>query len=249
MSFVCTGRDGRSAGYFLGINDVVLEHVPEAGAQVTKTHPFVPTKEAVYRGVPLSAWRKMLAGTSRADVLRSIGAFREDAAPAVIEVVEMLKDPDAGVRSAAAWALSQMGPAGVKGVPALAKSLSDPDPSVRSLSAVALRSIGLKAVDAVPALIQALADPEPTVRAPAADALGHIGPAANSAIDALSARLMVQGEVVYVLRSDATALGEMGPAAASALPALREVLKQSRVTATAQEAILRITGQPVPTWF
>jgi hypothetical protein len=33
------------------------------------------------------------------------------------------------------------------------------------------------------------------------------------------------------------------------LPALREVRKQSRVAATAQEAILRITGQPVPTWF
>ena len=30
LSFICTGRDGRSAGYFLGINDVVLERIPEA---------------------------------------------------------------------------------------------------------------------------------------------------------------------------------------------------------------------------
>jgi hypothetical protein len=55
--------------------------------------------------------------------------------------------------------------------------------------------------------------------------------------------------VVYVLRSDATALGNIGPDAASALPALREVLKLTRVTATAEEAILKINKQPVPTWY
>ena len=134
-------------------------------------------------------------------------------------------------------------------MPDLAKSLADPDPLVRSLSAVALRSIGVKASEAAPALIQALSDAEPTVRAPAADAIGAMGPAARSAIRALSERLLVPGEVVYVLRSDATALGNIGPEAASALPALREVLKLSRVTAAAEEAILKINKQPVSTWF
>ena len=83
----------------------------------------------------------------------------------------------------------------------------------------------------------------------AADALGHIGPAAKSAVAALGARLRVEGEVIYVLRSDATALGDIGPDAASALPALREVLKITRVTAAAEEAILKINRQPVPTWY
>ena len=109
--------------------------------------------------------------------------------------------------------------------------------------------MGPKAVDAVPALILALSDVEPTVRAPAADAIGRIGPAAKSAVRALSERLLVSGEVIYVLRSDATALGEIGPDAASALPALRELLKITRVTATAEEAILRITKKPVPVWY
>jgi HEAT repeat protein len=104
-------------------------------------------------------------------------------------------------------------------------------------------------VEAVPALIQALSDSESTVRAPAADALGTIGPAAKQAVRALSERLLVSGEVIYVLRSDASALGNIGADAVSALPALREVLKITRVTATAEEAILKINRQPVPSWY
>jgi hypothetical protein len=256
LSFVCSGRDGRSAGYFLGINDVVLERVPETvpeniGASSQPTGARVGT-EAVYRGRPLTEYRKQLSGatgSSRAAILRSIGAFGEDAGVAASEVGQQLTDKDSDVRAAAAWALSQMGPAGAKAARELAKALADPDPLVRSLSAVALRSIGPKAAEAVPALIVALSDPEPTVRAPAADALGKMGPAAKSAVHALTERLRVDGEVVYVLRSDATALGNIGPDAASALPVLREVLKLTRVTATAEEAILKINKQPVPSWF
>jgi hypothetical protein len=251
LSFVCVGRDGRSAGYYLGINDVVLERVPEGASTGASPQPLGGrgSTEAQYRGRPLSEYRKQLSGSGRAAALRSIGAFREDAGAAATEAARMLTDSDSEVRIAAAWALSQMGPAGAKGVPALAKSLTDPDPLVRSLAAVALRSMGPKAVDAVPALIQALSDREPTVRSPAADALGRIGPAAKSAVRALGERLLVTGEVIYVLRSDATALGEIGPDAASALPALREVLKITRVTATAEEAILKINKQPVPGWY
>jgi hypothetical protein len=256
LSFICSGRDGRSAGFYLGINDLVLEHIPDTATASPETvqQPAgvrVGT-EAVYRGRPLSEYRKKLPGASersRAAILRSIGAFRKDAGAAASEVEQMLTDSAGDVRASAAWALSQMGPAGAKAVPRLAKSLTDPDPLVRSLSAVALRSMGPKAVEAVPALMQALSDAEPTVRSPAADALGRIGPAAKSAVQALAERLLVSGEVVYVLRSDATALGNIGPDAASALPALREVLKLTRVTATAEEAILKINKQPVPTWY
>jgi len=255
LSFVCSGRDGRSTGFFLGINDVILERIPKDAATISESVPQPAgaraITEPVYRGRALSEYRKKLAsvtGADRAGVLRSIGAFREDAAAAGPDVGQMLADPSAEVRAAAAWAFSQMGPAGAAGVPGLARSLSDPEPLVRSLSAVALRSIGPKAAGAVPALIHALSDVEPTVRAPAADALGHIGTAAKEAIGALSDSLRVPGEVVYVLRSDATALGDIGPDAAAALPALRELLKITRVAATAEEAILKITQQPVRTW-
>jgi HEAT repeat protein len=109
--------------------------------------------------------------------------------------------------------------------------------------------MGPDASAAIPALTQALLDPEPSVRAPAADALGHIGPAAKTAAGALGGKLLTAGEPAYVLRSVATALGDIGPDAAAALPALHEALKLHRVTASAEEAILRIQGKPVPTWF
>jgi hypothetical protein len=51
------------------------------------------------------------------------------------------------------------------------------------------------------------------------------------------------------LRSVAAALGDIGPNAAAALPALQQALKMHRVTYTAQEAILKIKKEPVPTWF
>ena len=54
---------------------------------------------------------------------------------------------------------------------------------------------------------------------------------------------------VFVLRSLASALGNIGPPAVSALPALEQVLKINRVRWAAQEAILKIKGEPVPLWY
>ena len=51
------------------------------------------------------------------------------------------------------------------------------------------------------------------------------------------------------LRSSAAALGEIGPDAKSALPALRRAAQIVRLGPTAQEAMLRIEGKPVPTWW
>jgi Protein of unknown function (DUF2961)/HEAT repeats len=254
LSFVCVGRDGRSSGYNLGINDVVLARIPQAVATALQSPPrrAPQTGAVVYRGLPLVAYLQQLkraSGTNRAEVVRAIGAFGEDAGPAVKAVAEALTDPDANIRSAAAWALSQMGVAGAPSIPALEKAIADANPGVRSLAAVALRSMGPTAADAIPALVQALSDPMAYVRAPTADAIGSIGPAAKAAVQPLSERLLTTGEQVYVLRSVATALGNIGPDAASALPALQQALKMHRVSYTAQEAILKIKKEPVPTWF
>jgi hypothetical protein len=254
LSFVCVGRDGRSSGYNLGINDVVLERIPESAiaAAPPPAGRAAQSTEIVYRGLPLSVYLQRLkraTGMVRADILRALGAFGADAAPAVNELAHALRDPEVTVRSAAAWALSQVGPAGAPAIPALAASLADADPRVRSLSAVALQSMGPKAVGAVPALIHALNDSAAYVRAPAADALGSIGPGASPAVPRLSERLLAAGEVAYVLRSVAAALGDIGPAAETAVPALQQALKMHRVTATAQEAILKIHKKPVPAWF
>src|SRR5260370_13693338 len=109
--------------------------------------------------------------------------------------------------------------------------------------------MGRKGVELVPDFVQALSDPAAYVRAPAADAIGSIGPAARGAVQPLIERLLTTGEQVYVLRSVASALGNIGPDAAGALPALQQSLKMHRVTYTAQEAILKIKKEPVPTWF
>ncbi|MFN7998072.1 MAG: DUF2961 domain-containing protein [Bryobacteraceae bacterium] len=254
LSFVCVGKDEHSLGYNLGVNDVVLARVPETVSPGSPAISHaVPTGAGPrYRGLPLSSYLAALksgTGSSRADVLRSIGSFGPDAAGAVGELSEALSDPDIGVRSAAAWALAQMGAAASPAASALEKTLADSEPRVRSMSAVALRSIGPKAVQAVPALIHAINDSAPYVRAPAADALGRMGPLAKAAVQALSERLASPGEQAYVLRSVSGALGNIGPDAASALPALEQALKMHRVTYAAKEAILKIKQQPVPAWY
>jgi hypothetical protein len=251
LSFVCVGRDGRSSGYYLGINDVALERIPAPSPAPTKASemdaltPVTPSNGMVYRGRPLSAY---LNQPKSAAILRAIGSFGTDAASTVNQVAQALSDPDPDVRSAAAWALSQIGAPAAAATPALEKSLSDSNARVRSLSAVALQSFGAKAIAAVPALIAALHDPIPFVRAPAADALGSIGPSAKAAVEALTKRLLTTDDQAYVLRSMASALGNIGPAASSALPALEQALKLHRVVYVAREAILKIKQEPVPVW-
>jgi hypothetical protein len=255
LSFVCVGRDGRSAGYNLGINDVILERVPitSSVSERTPEHPpAAPTTGVVYRGRPLPAYVNQLrrgAPEKRAGALRAIGSFRADAVSAAPVVADALKDPDPHVRAAAAWALSQIGPdAASSAVPALAVSLSDANPQVRSISAVALREMGVRAAPAVPELSKALSDPQPFVRSPAADAIAAIGPGAKAAVQPLVDRYNAAGEEMYVLKNVTRALGRIGPDAANALPALEKALKTQRLAFVAEEAILRIKGQPVPEW-
>jgi HEAT repeat protein len=112
-----------------------------------------------------------------------------------------------------------------------------------------LKEMGAIAAPAVPDLVGALVDPVAYVRAAAANALGAIGPAARAAVHPLAARLLAKDEQGLVLGSVATALGDIGPDAKDALPALQQVLKMRRVGSAAQEAILRIEGKPVPTWW
>lgn len=258
LSFLCVGKDSRSSGYNLGINDVVLERVMDgavagAGARPLPAEGSVASGAPVYRGVPLAGYVRELGRASQADrpaALRAIGSFGADAAPAVKDVAEAMGDTDAEVRSAAAWALSQMGAGGTLGVPALERSLADPDARVRSLSAVALRAMGPNAVKAIPGLVKALDDPSPFVRALAADALGNLGPGGKPVVAVLGRHLVGTNEqVVFVMRSVAAALGNIGPDAASALPALEQALKIHRVSYTAQEAIHKIKGEPVAVWY
>jgi len=264
LSFVCVGRDERSAGYNFGVEDVILEKLPATAGEFEPQveHQVVPVLvEAIpaqapgkplYRGRPLAAYAAKLRQASaaeRTEVVRAIGAFGEDGGGEVSAVALTLTDPDPQVRMAAAWALSQMGAKGAVAAPALGQALSDSSPRVRSLAAVALEAMGSAAVPALPELVLALNDPVDYVRVPAADALGAMGPAARAAVSPLAERLRVKDEQVMVLRSVAAALGNIGPDAKDALPALRQTLQQLRVSYTVEAAILKIEGKPVPTWW
>jgi HEAT repeat protein len=235
---------------FIVTNSLLVQPIKLQAASrpsVKRQNSTAPT----YRGKPLSFYVTQASTAQvRTEAIRSIGSFGSQGASAIALLTDGLRDDNVEVRIASAWAISQAGsPANVGTVRALAQALSDADPKVRSLSAVALRGLGPAAVEAVPALITALSDSAHFVRAPAADALGNIGPGARSAVGPLVERLKVKDEQIFVLRSVATALGKIGPDAQSALPALNETLKMTRVTYAALEAILRITGKPIASYW
>jgi hypothetical protein len=256
LSFVCVGKDERSGGYNLGINSAVLEKIPSmeqtASDPAVDTQVTATTEGVVYRGHSVSYYAdslKTAPETARADLVRAVGAFGADAAPALSSLTAILGDPDPGVRAAAAWALTEVGTAGAPAVPALARALGDSSPRVRDLAAVALRNIGPPAAPAVPDLIRALDDPVDYVRFPVADAIGAIGPAASAAVPALTKRFLTKGESGLVLNRIARALGAIGPAAKDALPVLEKAINANRLGAAAREAMLKIQGKPVPTWW
>ncbi|MFN8574279.1 MAG: DUF2961 domain-containing protein [Gemmatimonadaceae bacterium] len=263
VSLICVGKDVASAGYDVGVYELVLERLPEniGVPDTTKTlelppalpdAPRVSSGSIVYRGQPLDFYVKSLGnahGAPRADALRAIGSFGDDARSAVPAVTEGLRDADLEVRVAAAWALTQIGPPAATATTALATALADSSARVRVLAALALKSIGAAASGALPPLIGALADPDEHVRVSAAAAIGTMGPAAKSAVKPLADRMFVKDELRNVIISAATALGQLGPTAAEALPALEQAFKAGLVGPSAQEAMHKIRGEPVQSWW
>ena len=253
ITLVCVGKEPRSVGYNLGINDVVLEKVPDEPEPPVEAPRCAGGKAGpVFRGCPLPFYLEKLSLKTASDAdrlasIRAIGSFGADAAPAVSAIAAALSDSGVNIRSAAAAALAEIGPTAATAVPALAKALSDSNPRIRDLAAVALEAMGPKAAPAIPQLVGALNDPVDYVRAPAADALGAIGPGAQAAVKPLAEKLLTRDEG-FVLGSVAYALGDIGPNAKDALPALEQVLKMRRVGSAAQEAILKIEGKPAPTY-
>jgi hypothetical protein len=261
LTFTCVGKDPLSTGYNLGVDDVVLSEVrsqPEAPPALgaVPTPAAAAAGSVVYRGQALHYYleelRKAPAG-GRAGVVRSIGAFGTEAAPAVQELAARLSDPDPEVRGAAVWALSQAGGRAATAAPDAAKLLKDTDPQVRGFAALALRDMGRAAAAVIPELCAALQDPVPSVRMTAASALGRMGEAGESAVPALAKALEtsnvpdITNDGVQVLRNVCYALGDIGPAAREAIPAMRKV-EHLRAKYIALEAIARIEGRPSPTW-
>ena len=270
LTFACAGKDPLSSGYNLGVDAVVLEEVENGDTLVNVTGAGLPryetpepavaahpsTRGVVYRGQPPGYYVKLLEHTPqsrRPEVLRAIGSFGEDAAPALSQLTAALTDPSPQVRVAAAWAIYRVGLKASPSAGEVAKLLKDENLQVRESATLALRGMGRGAAPAIPELCAALRDPEPSVSMSAALALGRMGPSAKSAVPALAQRLEVpdrqdlSNAEVQVLRNVINALAEIGPDARGAIPALKTV-QHLRVKYIAEEAIAKIEGHPVPTW-
>jgi Protein of unknown function (DUF2961)/HEAT repeats/HEAT repeat/PBS lyase HEAT-like repeat len=270
VTFVCKGKDPRSVGYNLGIQELVLEKMETKEESAGKSAETWGKSSGEnkgsaergvagdagarggmeYRGRPLSFYEGKLKSDQaweKVQAARAVGSFGGEGASAVPDLTKALTEKDEGLREAAAWSLGQIGPrAAGQAVPALAKALTDESAKVRCVAAIGLREMGVKAAPAIPELIHALDDPVNYVRASAATAFGAMGEAAQPAVGALAAKLMLQGEDGFVQLNSAYALGDIGPAAKDALPALQHALATRRAEAAAEAAILKIQGKPVP---
>jgi HEAT repeat protein len=249
LSFVCTGRDSRSAGYKFGINDIVLEKMPDLAEQQADDDATATPASAsgpVYRGRPLADYmdglKRASSSTARIPNLYAIGEFGPDGAAAVPALTGALSDADANLRSAAASALAKVGRGDPATAQALIRAFGDSEARVRICAALALRNIGPEAAAAVPLLTAALKDSELTVRLAAAQALGAIGTKAEPAVPALAAILADKNEGRLMFRTAMIALGQIGPAATAALPVLKEIAAK-RPDSTAAETILLIEGK------
>ncbi|HKY63933.1 MAG TPA: HEAT repeat domain-containing protein, partial [bacterium] len=91
--------------------------------------------------------------------LKGLQALGLKAAPALPEVMKLLRDPEEVIRFEACLALANMGPAAAPAVPELVKMLGKDRPPPRLAAVEALSAIGLAAKPAIPALLQAIRSP------------------------------------------------------------------------------------------
>jgi HEAT repeat protein len=112
---------------------------------------------------------------SAADDLGHIGQVKKSyTEPAVPALIEVLHDPDALVRKAAANALGKIDPDVKIVVPALTDALKDKVPAVRQAAAGALGLIGPDAKDAIPSLRETQKDSDKAVSRAAGMAIQRI---------------------------------------------------------------------------
>ena len=123
-------------------------------------------------------------------------------------VLDALKDPDGGVRAAAAealanYALSAPGALPPQAVARLAEALKDKNPALRAAVIFPLQRLSHRSRAGVSAITAALDDAAPEVSRSAASALGALGPAARRAIPALRDALRSRDCPMRVLAANA----------------------------------------------
>lgn len=153
LTYTCVGRNERSAGFSLGIDNIILAKVgAQAWAASSKvTEPCVPGDINGLRRTLQSHQDHVLRGMA-AVALRDKG---EEALPGLDELIAGLRDEEVGVRMMCANAIASIGPEASSAVAALIEAAEARGQHVHVLRSVAaaLGSIGKPAaVAALPAL-------------------------------------------------------------------------------------------------
>jgi HEAT repeat protein len=151
----------------------------------------------------------------------------------VAALTETLNDKRPWVRSAAARALGEFGPAAKEAVPRLIEMLGDQTSTEVTLPLPKrpLSAQDKQLYEELSAMMK-----RGQVREGVAATLGRIGPDARAAVPALIEAAKGKD------RAAIEALGQIGPDAAAAVPVLTELLKDSRLQFYAAPALARIGG-------
>jgi HEAT repeat protein len=219
--------------------------------------PSAARAQGAFLGKPLQQWVADLS-SDQAAVRRSaafaVGKIGAEAGPAVGHLAGCLtKDPDAGVRDAAAAALGDIAAALGGGEKlwqdvgaALESALEkDPDSRARRSAAYAIGSFGADALTAAPRLRRALQDQSAAVRQNAAWALGRLGKGVDEDAVADLCGLLSDKDVL-VRRDAAGAFRELGKSAARVgVPRLIKLVadeKDEVVLRTALDSLIYLAG-------
>jgi HEAT repeat protein len=222
----------------MALHAQVQDAVPALVEALNDPHPHVAEAAA-------GALRR-IAGTSPAPVPATPVPAPAPATaepPPVIDLIDMLRHPDATLRLIAVEALGESRSVSRETIPVLAEVLQDKDEEVGREAARALGKIG--AVAAVPSLVVALSDAPEIVRISAAKALGRMGPRATVAIPGLIAALEHADDKVSDAAAEALLTIGLG-----ATPALIEAVPDhnERLSLRAAAVLTKVVSASAMRW-
>jgi hypothetical protein len=184
VTFVCTGKDSRSAGYLLGVDTLVLARIARPADTGGERAAAIRRRGAA---APATELRAALRSPDLMVREAAAWAFTQMAAPPAAEVLPALGDADPVVRGLAALALQRASGVNRSVLEALLAHVRDEDTGVRMAAAEALVPRGADILFALQPLIEAAgrAGEHPHVQRAAANALGAMGPRAAPALPML----------------------------------------------------------------